>query len=318
MDRLSPGFARVAPHHALRTVVAAVLGAWPEHQGYCDARFGADEPEFLARTEVVAQRILRLIDGRLDAYASAYRWMCEAFVVEEIHFARQRTYRLASFAEAEQEIYGNREYMERYVRGILVSLVLWTPHARAMDCFRTTYLPSLAPGSDYLEIGPGHGLYLSFAADAEALGSIEAWDISDTSLLETEAALGRLGIARRVTLRAADIQHATLEPETHDAVVISEVLEHLEDPIGALRALHSTLRPGGTIFINAPVNSPAPDHIYLWRSPEALVDDIRASGFTITQQLNLPVTGASLDRALKRSLSISCVVIARKVGVQQP
>src|SRR3712207_7808068 len=58
--------------------------------------------------------------------------------------------------------------------------------------------------------------------------------------------------------------------------VISEVLEHLEQPGQALAFLRDCMTADGRIFINVPLNSPSPDHIYLLSSPE----DVRSEEHT--------------------------------------
>ena len=88
------------------------------------------------------------------------------------------------------------------------------------------------------------------------------------------------------------------------------MLEHLEEPLPALKILYGLLAPGGRIFVNAPVNSPAPDHLYLFRTPEEVRDMVKEAGFEIADTLYAPPSGASLDKARRQELSISAAVIA--------
>jgi len=301
-----------AAYPALASIVQATLDVWPEHDGYCKARFRDDAPAFLGRMDDVSKLVLQNVGDDLGGYCADYRWMCEEFLKEELFFARERRYRLATFAEAYDEVYSKPAYMGRYVRGILISQLLWDPHARAFDHFRQAFLPSLPEGANYLEIGPGHGLFLYFASMAPNIASLEAWDVSASSIAETRAALGRLGVERPITIVEQDILAAPRRHDEFDGAVISEVLEHLERPDLALQSLHAALKPGGRIFINAPINSPAPDHIYLWRTPEEFTDFVAAQGFEIADAQFFPVTGASLERALRKQLSVSCIVIGTK------
>jgi len=305
---------KLRSYPAIEQVVNATLAAWPEHLGYLEKRFADDRPDFLARCDEFAALGLRVIGQALSDYVADYRWMCEEFLAEEFFFQRNGHYRLGTFADAFREVYGKPEYMHRYVHGILISQILWHPHAVAFDLFRTRFLADLPKGGTYLEVGPGHGLFLYFAARTPALARLEAWDVSPSSIAETEAALAALGVEREIEIVEQDVLSAAPREGEFDGAVISEVLEHLERPDRALRTLHSALRPGGRIFINAPVNSPAPDHIYLWRSPEEFRSFVEDQGFDIEQAYDLPQTGISLDRARKLNLSISCVVIARKPG----
>ncbi len=304
--------ADLAPFASLHTLAARIVAIWPEHHAYLAARFHDFDTAFEARMDEVARLALIDIGGRLDLYVSDYRWMCEAFIAEEFNFRRNKTYRLKTFAEAEREVYARPEVMERYVRGILISQLVWEPHARAFDMFRNAFLGAAQAGSDYLEIGPGHGLFVYFAAHCRAIASIEAWDVSQSSIAETRNALARLGVTRDVRIELCDVVQAPPRHEAFDLAVISEVLEHLEQPDLALRSLHAALRPGGRIFVNAPVNSPAPDHIYLWQSPDEFVSFFEQQGFDVEYARFFPVTGASLGTALRKRLSISCVLLGRK------
>ncbi len=69
------------------------------------------------------------------------------------------------------------------------------------------------------------------------------------------------------------------------------------------------IAPGGRLFVNVPVNSPSPDHIYLLNTPEEAVTMVRNSGYEIAEQRFFPMTGHSETRARKNKLSISCVIV---------
>ena len=73
-----------------------------------------------------------------------------------------------------------------------------------------------------------------------------------------------------------------------------------------------SLRPDGRIFLNVPVNSPAPDHIYLWNKARGLAFADRGSPFVIDEFIELPPTGRTLAQARKQDLDISCITIAHK------
>jgi 2-polyprenyl-3-methyl-5-hydroxy-6-metoxy-1,4-benzoquinol methylase len=294
------------------------LEVWPEHRNYIEQRFRNFDPAFEERMEELARLALIDIGDELDIYCSDYRWMCEAFIQEEIYFRRNSEYRLSSFAEAYAEVYSNPQIMSRYVRGILISQLFWEPHARAFDFFRTAFLSGAPDNARYLEVGPGHGLFLYFASAIPSIASLEAWDVSQSSIAQTRRALAKLGVAREIAIVEQDVLKAPSRHGEFDCAVISEVLEHLEAPDRALQSLHAALRPGGRIFINAPVNSPAPDHIYLWRSTEEFVTFVEAQGFTLERTQFFPVTGATLDSARRKKLSISCVLIGRKQAARSP
>lgn len=303
---------KIAPYPSLHAVVVEVLRVWPEHRRYCEQRFRDDEAAFLERTEEFAELALKNVGDQLSRYVEDYRWMCERFLEEEIFFQREGHYRLATFKEAYDEVYSDIDYMSKYVRGILISQIIWDPHAKAFDAFREEFLPSLPEGSSYLEVGPGHGFFLYFASRRSNIARLEAWDVSQASIHETRAALAHLGVTRDISIVEQDVLKAPSRHEEFDGAVISEVLEHLERPDLALQSLRAALKPGGRIFINAPINSPAPDHIYLWRTTEEFAAFVEAQGFKIEVAHYLPVTGYTLERAKKHNVSISCIIIASR------
>lgn len=306
------GLSKLRDYQNIRRIVGRVLTHWPEHARYCAMRFNGDDVAFLERMDSIGRLILTIMGDDIDTYCVDYRWMCEEFLREEIHFRRHGQYRLSTFEEAFKEVYGVQAYMSRYVRGILLSQMLWSPHARAFDYFRTTFLDSLPKHGAYLEVGPGHGLFLYFASRCANLDVVEAWDVSSSSIAETRSTLEILGVNREIVIVEQDVLRAPSRHGEFDGAVISEVLEHLEQPNLALRTLHRALKPGGRIFINAPLNSPAPDHIFLWRTPDEFRSFVVNQGFEIESFELFPVTGATVELALRQNLSISCVVVAVK------
>ena len=73
-----------------------------------------------------------------------------------------------------------------------------------------------------------------------------------------------------------------------DSLVMSEILEHLEEPVAALRAARRVLRSGGLLFVNVPANSPAPDHLFLVESPEHAASLVQQAGFEIIEVQAFP------------------------------
>jgi SAM-dependent methyltransferase len=105
-------------------------------------------------------------------------------------------------------------------------------------------LPHL--GDDPLEVGSGIGLY---AADWRAAGV--------PRLTVSEADTGRLQVLRErfaadpaVVVRELAVPIA--EQASYSSVVAYNVLEHIEDDAGALRAFRELVRPGGRVVVLVP------------------------------------------------------------------
>lgn len=303
---------------AIAELAGRVTQRWPEHATFIERSFGGREPAAMAVAEQLAVAILKLAAedaGGLDELSDDYRFLCEEIVLpEEIHFRRNGSYRLANFADANAECYANAPFMSRYMNGLLLSDVLWANHANAFASFVNDYLPRLGDGARHLEIGPGHGLFLFFAASAANVGSVSGWDISPTSIEKTRKALKALGAPRQpnLTLRDLFADDPANVGEEFDSIVMSEILEHLEDPVAALVAAGNHLSADGLIFVNVPANSPAPDHIFLFEGQEHAERVMNDGGFDVIHSVGFPMSGTTLERAKRHKLAISCVLTGKR------
>jgi ubiquinone/menaquinone biosynthesis C-methylase UbiE len=101
-------------------------------------------------------------------------------------------------------------------------------------------------GSSVLEAGCGVGAQTITLASNSPKALITSIDVSEASVAEARKAVHTAGI-NNVTLRQADIFHLPFPPESFDHVFVCFVLEHLVQPVEALRALKCVLKPGGTM-----------------------------------------------------------------------
>lgn len=301
-------FSRLADYPSLSQLTGHVLDVWPDHQAFLSSRFANDSAEFLSRIDDVARLCLRIVGDDAATYCRDYKWMCEILNEEEIYFRRNGSYRLSTFEQAYASVYGDDIYMARYVHGLLLSQVLWWNHAQTFDYYRTRFLATASPGSDHLEVGPGHGLALYFAATDPRMATVTGWEISNAGIESTQHCLDLFGVADRVALVQQSVLEPNVVPDAFDSILISEVLEHLERPDVALHTLGKALRPAGRLMINVPINSPAPDHIYLWRSPEEIKRFVEDCGWEVIDATYFPLTGYTLKAALRYECTISCVL----------
>jgi SAM-dependent methyltransferase len=95
------------------------------------------------------------------------------------------------------------------------------------------------------EIGPGSGVYLPLLC--ELFDEVVAADVE-------EAFLGRARelAAGRPDLRVVRDDVTASALGTFDVVLCTEVLEHVPDPLAALRGLRRLLAPGGTLVLSTP------------------------------------------------------------------
>ena len=103
-------------------------------------------------------------------------------------------------------------------------------------------------GSNVLEAGCGVGAQTVTLAFNSPRALITSIDLSEASIDAATKAVQAAALDN-VTLRQADIFHLPFPAESFDHVFLCFVLEHLSQPVEALRALKHVLKPGGTITV---------------------------------------------------------------------
>jgi 2-polyprenyl-3-methyl-5-hydroxy-6-metoxy-1,4-benzoquinol methylase len=306
------------PHIA--TLVAETLRSWPDHEKYIIRSLANRSDEVMLASDRLCDALIRMsenVPGGLTALCDDYSYFSENVVLpEQLYFQRHGEYRISTFEEANRQFYSNPEFMRRYVNCLAISTALWENHANVFSAYLNRYLPSLEPGSRLMEVGPAHGFAMYFAATCAPVASLTGWDVSPTAIEHTRQVLNVLGVEKNLDLKVQNLFEAGSPPPgfEFDAIVIGEVLEHLEDPRRALRSVAAWLHPKGRMWITTPVNSPFPDHIYLFRTIEETHDLVRECGLEIVDHDEFPMAGTTLEKSIKRKQPISCVITATKPG----
>ncbi len=100
-----------------------------------------------------------------------------------------------------------------------------------------------------LEIGCGRGeLACRLACGATPPRAMVAADFAQSAV---RLGRGRAG-GDRVRWMVADMERIPLRTASVDTVVSCETIEHLPDPVAALRELHRVLQPGGRVLLTTP------------------------------------------------------------------
>jgi ubiquinone/menaquinone biosynthesis C-methylase UbiE len=104
------------------------------------------------------------------------------------------------------------------------------------------------PGAKVLEAGCGIGAQTIILAKNNPEAEITSLDISPESLEKARKNLSKRGI-KNVKFLQADVFYLPFEEESFDHVFVCFVLEHLENPAGALKSLKKVLKSGGTVTV---------------------------------------------------------------------
>src|SRR5437016_8952629 len=103
-------------------------------------------------------------------------------------------------------------------------------------------------GSSVLEAGCGVGAQTIPLAKKSPKALITSIDASETSVAEARKSVTAAGVTN-VTVRQGDIFNLPFSAESFDHVFVCFVLEHVAQPMEALRALKHVLKPNGTITV---------------------------------------------------------------------
>ncbi len=130
------------------------------------------------------------------------------------------------------------------------------------------------PGSSVLEAGCGVGAQTVILAKNSPKARITSIDISDESLAAAKKRVTDAGFTN-VEFKRADIFNLPLAPASFDHVFVCFVLEHLPDPVAALKKLKEVLKPGGSMTVIEGDHGSAyfhPDSAAARRAIQCLVD----------------------------------------------
>ena len=136
--------------------------------------------------------------------------------------------------------------MDTYTHGH-ADAVLQSHRWRTVDNSAAYLAPHLRPGLDVLDVGCGPGTLTVDLARRVAPGRVVGLDVSAAPLAEARA----LAEAAQVTAEFAvgDVYGLDVADGTVDVVHAHQVLQHLTDPVAALREMARVCRPGGLVAV---------------------------------------------------------------------
>jgi len=130
----------------------------------------------------------------------------------------------------------------------------WDPHGEfkalhALNPVRLAYVDERAGlrGKRVLDVGCGGGLLSEAMARAGA--TVTGIDLAPLTIEVAELHALDSGLPVRYVRQAAEM-HALEHAGEYDVITCMEMLEHVPDPAGVLRPLHTLVKPGGRVFLS--------------------------------------------------------------------
>ena len=168
----------------------------------------------------------------------------------------------------------------RYTHGHSPAVLASHSHRTAADS-AAYLLPHLRPGMSLLDVGCGPATVTADLAEAVAPGRVVALDGAPAALHAARATLTARGLADRVELVGGDVHDLPLADASFDVVHAHQLLQHVADPVAALREMRRVVRAGGVVAVRDSVYSakawyPQPPALERWR--QVYMATARANG----------------------------------------
>jgi 2-polyprenyl-3-methyl-5-hydroxy-6-metoxy-1,4-benzoquinol methylase len=144
-------------------------------------------------------------------------------------------------------------------------------HHRSLVC---SDLASTLPGREFLDYGSGIG------SNALVFG-LAGFRVTLADIADPLRNFARWRCERRgIPVRTIDLKSETLETARYDVITCFDVLEHVPDPLAAVRRMRDALRIGGVFFLYAPFgfDPVRPMHVV---HDDPVSRRVRALGFSI-------------------------------------
>jgi len=99
-----------------------------------------------------------------------------------------------------------------------------------------------------LDCACGRGFYLRYYREVSAEVRLVGLELDADIIRKAQANVGALNVA----LLRGNIYHLPFEDASFDGVILSEILEHVEDDVRGLREVYRVLKPNGVTAITVP------------------------------------------------------------------
>ena len=272
---------------------------------------------FLKDIERLAAEYINYLESQnisVEYAVDSYLTMCGNMLKSQIYFMKTGKYPLDQQHKAFENVYNNEKEMKSYMVGLAISQFLWSTHYDMISFFKDNLKEDDDVISSYLEVGPGHGLYLREAM--KYLNNdvkIVAVDISQVSIEITQSMMAYFYGDQFSKIKYHNIDILDLaKSDEYDFITMGEVLEHVNYPGNLLYKLKELLTSEGTAFVSTCVNAPAIDHVYHFKSVDEIRNKIGNCGLLIKDEKVLPVENLPLKEIEKKQITINyCAILGR-------
>lgn len=246
----------------------------------------------------------------IESLAQNYVDFINDLMEERYFFVQNGCYRYSKIEEVDKKIYQNPKYMKMYMIGLALSTYLLTSHREYMRWFKLQ-VANYRTGNVWLEVGPGHGEYFIWAINNTDYQKYYGIDISETAVkMSKNIVSAQVESDKQVLIEKKDFFDLPVDV-TYDAIVVGEVIEHVEQPQLFLKKIKELSNENTFIYMTTVVNCPQKDHIYLFNNVSEIEQMLFDTGFEVVEKLYVPTNNYSMEKAEKKKVAINVAYILK-------
>jgi hypothetical protein len=204
-----------------------------------------------------------------------YNEMLTSVLKAFIRYHRDGIYPNCSFSEVNARLYSNKFAVESFALASFLSEILWQQHFRLFYWYLDKINLYKSNIHSYLEIGGAHGQYMSYME--RLIPEVKKTILSTNPVSDMMVSWFS---SRFISYDSVK----DLENIKYDWITLGETMEHYENPEYYVDLSIRHLNKSGYLFITAPVNAPAPDHVYHYKSSEEVLNFFENKGLTLLVQ----------------------------------
>ncbi|MFH0734097.1 MAG: methyltransferase domain-containing protein [bacterium] len=271
------------------------------------------ELDFIESSLAKYSRYLKHENISIEYAVDFYLKMVTNMVRSQIYFMKTGKYPINNSSDAFNEVYSNMEQMKPYMIGLAISQFFWDSHFKMFMTFKDTITKNKDSVTSYLEIGPGHGLFLLEAISVLGNNSnFDVVDISPISMNITKSIVSYFTDSKcKPNYVVSDMLNLNSQ-EKYDFITMGEVLEHVNQPDLLLQKLHNLLTKSGIAYVSTCVNCPTIDHVYHFKYVDEITQMLIRNNFEIIDEKIFPTEDLPMQEIIDKKITINyCAIIKR-------
>lgn len=297
---------RVLELMLLEVASDTLLSLMPRSQRILDTQLRTEDDR--RRAEQRCHDILMLCDGDMERFKSgveAWVHFSMEYFRRQAEFVRTGKYGHSDFEQIRTELYDDDERMKNYyLMALLFSFVFSANYSAFYVFFEKNILPRASHANSICDVGCGHGLYLAILMQASKAKGI-ALDISPASLDTCRKVLQNYSIAEdRIAFDLVDLRGTLpVASASQDLLICCEVIEHLPDPVHALRELRRIATHTADLMLTTAIRMESVDHLHLFQTPEEVFNCISDAGWNVCSHEIIPLSRENIhDPQIRKQL----------------